>query len=316
MRILALTTAFAFCMSGLSQAADDPRDAYFELTTGSFSSAVQAARDKRYYDIVWHLTEVQPDDPTDARWLYAEQWEQGAEVPYRQRLQRYTLTRDGGIAVRSFRIPDAETYIGAWQEPTRFGDVNPSSLIAAEGCDVFLARTGPTRFEGGTQGQGCRTEWRGASYVVSQALATENKLVNWDRGLAADGTLVWGPAAGGYEFRRIGVENLCDEPVHMLVYGDIYDREKFKAYAEAIWASGLYPKTQGYYVAVTPADDIFEGAPGKDHGMVLVRFPCHAAARAFWYSDDYAKIRPLREGIADFVVSVFKERPIPEYIRE
>lgn len=316
MRRLGVVMTVAWCVSMPVFAEDDPRDAYFELTTGSFTSAAHAARDKRYDDIVWHLAEVQPDDPTGARWLYAEQWAKGGEAPYRQRLQRYTVTADGGIAVRPFRIPDAETYVGAWQEPARFGGLNPSDLTAADGCDVVIARTGPKRFEGGTRGQGCQTEWRGASYVVSRSLVTADKLVNWDRGFAADGAQVWGPVSGGYEFRRVGAEDLCDEPVHMLVYGDIYDREKFRAYAEAIWASGLYPKTQGYYVAVTPADDIFEGEPGKDHGMVLVRFPCHAAARAFWYSDDYAKIRPLRKGIADFVVSVFKLRPVPEYIRE
>jgi hypothetical protein len=46
-------------------------------------------------------------------------------------------------------------------------------------------------------------------------------MVNWDRGFDAHGNLVWGPAAGGYRFRRVGEADACVQPVRMLVYAEI-----------------------------------------------------------------------------------------------
>ena len=43
--------------------------------------------------------------------------------------------------------------------------------------------------------------------------------------------------------------------------------------------------------------------------MVIVHFPCLDAARRFWRSDEYAEIRKLREGIAEFEVLVL---PVPQ----
>lgn len=295
--------------------ADDPLDAYFELATGSFTSGAQAQRDKRYDDVVWHIAEVPVlrDDAT--RWAYVEQWETGSDAPYRQRLQSYQLSEDGSIVVRSYRLPEAAAYVEAWKSPDRFAGIDTGALKAADGCDVALARTGERRFEGSTSGQQCKTTWRGAAFVISHSLVTEDKMVNWDRGFASDGTQVWGPMQGGYEFQRLSQAAVCAAPVYMVVYGNIYDRARFGAYARAIGEAGLYPKTQGYYAAITPTLDVFEGEPGESHGMVLVEFPCLQAARDFWYSDDYEAIKPLREGISNFTVTIVPSLPKPDYIR-
>lgn len=295
--------------------ADDPRDAYFDLVTGAFTSGAQAKRDRRYDDVVWHIAEVPVLRDDAFRWAYVEQWETGSDAPYRQRLQSYQLSGDGSIVVRSYRLPTPAAYVEAWKTPDTFVGFDTSTLTAAGGCDVALARTGEKRFEGSTNGQQCKTTWRGAAFVVSHSLVTEDKMVNWDRGFASDGTQVWGPMQGGYEFLPLSQAAVCASPVYMVVYGDIYDRAKFGAYARAIGEAGLYPKTQGYYAAITPTLDVFEGEPGESHGMVLVEFPCLQAAKDFWYSEEYEAIKPLREGISDFTVTVVPSLPKPDYIR-
>ena len=101
----------------------------------------------------------------------------------------------------------------------------------------------------------------------------------------------------------------------MLVYGDISDRSKFGAYGRALAESGLYPESGGYYEAISPALEVFEGDPPESRGVIIVRFPCAEAAQRFWYSDAYqSEIRPLREGIANFEVLLLRAPPIPDYV--
>ncbi len=298
-------------------AEQSPLELYVELSTGSFSSAAQAAADDRYGTAVWHIAEAWPGDD-EVRWLYAENWMQDGEKPYRQRVTRLTVAADGSLVARGFRLPEPARFVGAWQDPGLLTGLDRETLAPVEGCDVVIVRTGERRFEGTTRGRSCRNSYRGADYVVSQSLLTEDLMVNWDRGIAAGGKQVWGPTAGGYRFRRVGEDATaarCDKPVRMVVFGEILDREAFAAYPRAIFASGLYPEVQGYYEAITPALEVFEGSPPPGRGVVVSHFPCLEAARRFWYSDKYQKeILPLREGIAEFEVLVLPALPVPDYI--
>ena len=151
--------------------------------------------------------------------------------------------------------------VGAWQEPTKFADLKPADLAELHGCDAVITRAGTGRFEGSTSGARCRNSYKGASYAISQSVLTAEEMVNWDRGFDANGNLVWGPAAGGYRFRRVGEAGACVQPVRMLVYGQIRDRKAFGAYVRAIAEAGLYAKTGGYYEAMSPALEVFEGSP-------------------------------------------------------
>jgi len=54
---------------------------------------------------------------------------------------------------------------------------------------------------------------------------------------------------------------------------------------------------------------VFEGSPPPGRGVIIARFPCLEAAQRFWRSDEYAEIRKLRAGIADFEVLVL---PVPQ----
>ena len=311
--LLILTTA-----TGGPLVAAEPVDTYVGLVTGSFSSAEQAAVDDRYETATWQMSEIWPERD-DGRWLYSENWIGGAESPYRQRILQATQDPSGGIRVRAYRLPDSERFVGAWKDTSAFDELDRSAITVVAGCDIVLARTGKKRFTGGTVGQRCANSHRGAAYAVSTSRVSEEVLVNWDRGFAADGTQVWGTEAGGYRFRPMHdgeVAEACNEPVRMVVFGTIEDRQAFGAYARAIEESGLYPKVKGYYEAITPALEVFEGDPPDERAVVIVRFPCLEAAREFWYSETYQNdILPIRQNISDFEVLLLPALPVPDYIR-
>lgn len=291
----------------------DTLDDYVAYRSGSFSSAAQAAVDSRYDAVTWHIAEIWTDRDPDGRWLYTESWIDGSDAPYMQRLSRVSLQSDGSILAERYRFPDTGRYVGAYADTGRFDDLDADRLTKLEGCDGIVVRAGHERFEGGTVGKRCPSTYKGASYAISEGTTENGRLVNWDRGFDADGRLVWGPAAGGYRFERLEGGERCNEPVRMLVYGDIHDRDKFIAYVRAIAASGLYEKTGGYYEGITPALAVFEGEPPPTRGVVISRFPCLEAAKQFWYSDEYAEILPLREGIAEFEVIVLPAPPLPAW---
>lgn len=294
--------------------ADDVLDRYMSLRVGSFSSSAQAAADDRYADVTWHIVEA-PLDEEQARWVYLEAWMADAEAPYLQRLTRHHLDSDGTIIAQAFRPAEPAALVGAWQDPALFAGLDRASLARVEGCELEIVRTGPDRFEGQTRGARCANSHRGASYAVSQSVLTAEGATNWDRGFAADGSLVWGPAAGGYRFRRVDDSRpRCDSPVRMLVFGTIEDRQGFGAYARALMESGLYPRNGGYWTAVSPALEVFEGEPPPGRGVVIAHFPCIEAARAFWYDPQYQEeIIPLRAGISEFEVLVLPAVPVPDY---
>jgi uncharacterized protein (DUF1330 family) len=109
------------------------------------------------------------------------------------------------------------------------------------------------------------------------------------------------------------VPEACDNrPVYMVVAGPTHDRARMQAYAKAIADSGLYQKLGGYYVNSPRVLATFEGEPPSGYTTLIVRFPCFANAKAFWYSKEYQeKIRPLRLGpsAGDYIVTVYPEIP-------
>ena len=106
----------------------------------------------------------------------------------------------------------------------------------------------------------------------------------------------------------------CDgKPVYMVVSGPTHDRARMQAYAKAIADSGLYQKLGGYYVNHPRPVATFEGTLPQGHSTLIVRFPCLANARAFWYSKEYQeRIKPLRldPSAGDYTVSVYEEAPL------
>lgn len=112
----------------------------------------------------------------------------------------------------------------------------------------------------------------------------------------------------------------CDnKPVIMVVSGISIDRPRMIAYGKAIAASGLYVTLGGYYLNNPRPVAVFEGEPPAGYTNLLVRFPCLAHARAFWYSKAYQEtIVPLRRNpdAGQFTVTVYAQADLPAYMAD
>jgi len=110
-----------------------------------------------------------------------------------------------------------------------------------------------------------------------------------------------------------GVDSACDAPVLMMVLGDIEDREPLRRYSAELAKLSTYPEQQGYYIMGRPFE-VFEGTWPDDRLFVIAHFPCAAAARGFWFSDDYQGIRELRAGMGPLSVSLHELRAAPDWL--
>lgn len=169
---------------------------------GSYSSAAQAEGDEDYYDIRLEMVRIWPSRE-DGVWLYVEQAVATAlDRPYRQRVYHLSGPRDGVFSSDVYTIPDPLRFAGVWREEDPLAELSPDDLEARTGCTVFLRWNGEF-FEGGTRGNGCASDLRGASYARSEVRAYPDRLETWDRGFDADGNQMWGAENAGYVFRRV-----------------------------------------------------------------------------------------------------------------
>ncbi len=173
----------------------------FQWMTGSFSSAEQAARDSAYYDISLHMYPIWKEK---GRWLYVEQAVGSMQDrPYRQRVYQVEQLDANTFRSAVYTLPDEAAFVGAWAAPGRFDALTPDQLVLREGCAVILKRQADGSFSGGTEGKGCESTLRGASYATSRVTIREGAIDSWDQGFNTAGEQVWGAVKGGYEFRRL-----------------------------------------------------------------------------------------------------------------
>ncbi len=113
--------------------------------------------------------------------------------------------------------------------------------------------------------------------------------------------------------------DLCDnKPVFMVVNGLTLDRERMLAYGKAIQDSGLYATLQGYYINAARPVAVLEGNVPPNYVTLIVRFPCLAHARSFWYSKTYQEtIKPMRlnPSAGEYTVTVYAEADLPAYMK-
>lgn len=179
-------------------------NALVAMMQGSFSSEEQARNDSDYYDIRLHMKKIW-HGRTDGIWLYVEQAvAQSEDKPYRQRIYRVDQMKDGSFVSEVYTIEDPLRFAGAWKNETLLENLSPDSLSLKEGCAVYLTLADNGSFIGGTRGDGCASDLRGAAYATSEVIINEEGLLTWDRGFDRDGNQVWGAVKGGYFFRRVG----------------------------------------------------------------------------------------------------------------
>ncbi|MFO0875085.1 MAG: chromophore lyase CpcT/CpeT [Phycisphaerales bacterium] len=175
--------------------------------SGSFTSAAQAERDPEFRVIELHMTPIWTDRG-DGHWLYVEQAAATSrDKPYRQRVYRLHSVIDaqgsGRLQSDVFEFAgDPLRYAGAWQDVSLLGGLRPNDLVPRDGCSIVMRADGDA-FVGGTEGHGCSSALRGASYATSEVRITAGMIVSWDRGWDASGQQVWGAVKGGYEFVKV-----------------------------------------------------------------------------------------------------------------
>ncbi|MEM8756729.1 MAG: chromophore lyase CpcT/CpeT [Planctomycetota bacterium] len=170
---------------------------------GSFSSAEQAARDDRFFEVVLHHARIWPERE-DGYWFYVEQAiAAAADRPYRQRVYRVWLRPDRAVESAVYEMPDPESRAGTWDSPESFDDLSPLNLTKREGCEVVFTDFASNRMRGETAVGTCASTLRGAAYATSEVTLTPDQIRSWDRGWDADGEYVWGAEDGPYVFDRI-----------------------------------------------------------------------------------------------------------------
>lgn len=179
-------------------------DELLQVMEGSFSSEKQSKADPEYFEIHLHMTRIWKDRK-DGAWLYVEQAAAAAlEKPYRQRIYHVTALPDGGYQSDVYTLPgDPLAVTGAWKDPAKLGAIKPEDLKKKDGCGVILHRTAKGVFDGGTEGNGCASDLRGAAYATSKVHAEPTGLRTWDQGFDKDGKQVWGAVKGPYQFDRV-----------------------------------------------------------------------------------------------------------------
>lgn len=179
-------------------------DRLVEYMTGSFSTAEQALKDPAFYDIRLVMAPIWKAR-SDGRWLYVEQASASRmNKPYRQRVYHVTKVNDTTFRCDVYDIEGRERFAGKWSDTNFMMQLPPDSLISRDGCEIILYKVNDTLFEGGTSGDGCRTNYRDAHFRTSEVRVTPSMFYRWDRGYGEDNSQMWGATEGGYEFRREG----------------------------------------------------------------------------------------------------------------
>jgi CubicO group peptidase (beta-lactamase class C family) len=173
--------------------------------TGSFSSAEQAAADpETYTSVLFESCRIWPEQK-DGVWLYLERAVSiDPDRPYQQLVAHITTQRKDICKIDTFDLPgDRLRYAGAWRSTTPLAELQPSDLTARRGCDIVVRSEADDLLVGETEGDDCQSTIGDASYATSSIMLSPDMLMWWDRGFSKRNEQVWGPAYGGYLFKRI-----------------------------------------------------------------------------------------------------------------
>ena len=199
---LAVAAALVACSGEDRLSEDGDLQQLLAWMSGSFSSEAQSVADSGYSHIVLQMVPIW-SERSDGSWLYVEQ-AAASELtrPYRQRVYRVTATGDGVFRSDVFEIADPLRFAGSGREEEPLSTIDPDSLMLRDGCGVILRRVDDSSFLGSTEGTGCTSNLRGASYATSEVSVGADRLVSWDRGFDSTGAQVWGATSGPYIFLR------------------------------------------------------------------------------------------------------------------
>ena len=170
---------------------------------GKFSSQKQSEADTAYYHISLHMTRIW-EHRTDGIWLYVEQaMAARADKPYRQRVYQLGQKDKNLFTSEIYTIKNAAAVVGLQSDTAKRSLLTFDQIELKNGCTVWMEYDKGV-FTGGTRGEDCFSDLRGARYATTKIRLTDTLLESWDQGFDASGKQVWGPEKGPYLFVRDG----------------------------------------------------------------------------------------------------------------
>jgi CpeT protein len=193
--------SLAFILTGAFRpAANNPELENFAAhLIGKFSSKKQSEVDTAYYHISLHMTRIW-DERTDGIWLYVEQaMAARADKPYRQRVYQLGQKDKNLFTSEIYTIKNAAAVVGLQSDTAKRSLLTFDQIELKNGCTVWMEYDKGV-FTGGTRGEDCFSDLRGARYATTKIKLTDTVLESWDQGFDATGKQVWGPTTGAYVF--------------------------------------------------------------------------------------------------------------------
>lgn len=172
---------------------------FYNQLQGEYSSEIQSKKDTSYFNIYLAMYPIW-ENRTDGKWLYVEQaMASKREKPYRQRIYQIKKGENNEVISVIYTFENPLEYANAHQNKELLQKLTFDKITSKVGCEVYMKPT-KNGFEGGTKGQGCASNLRGASYTTTEIKLEKDKLISWDRGFFMDGKQAWGAEKGGYIF--------------------------------------------------------------------------------------------------------------------
>ncbi|ANY21132.1 Chromophore lyase CpcT/CpeT [Tsuneonella dongtanensis] len=190
-----------------AMATPDPALDYAQAAVGVFSSEEQHRADPRYDWAEARVVRIWPDR-TDGVWLYQQQAiinqegrtpDEARARPYFQFVARVRANEPGVLRRDNYRVRDGAKWLNI-EEAADAAGLSPADL-APPSCHNRLEKVAIGTYTGRTES--CENGYKGAARMQSLSITTVDAYINWDRGFDPAGGLVWGPASGGYVFKRI-----------------------------------------------------------------------------------------------------------------
>lgn len=101
---------------------------------------------------------------------------------------------------------------------------------------------------------------------------------------------------------------------YLIIEARITDPKNFADYAGA--AAALVARSGGRYIVMRGEQEWLEGDGDAAARTVVSEWPDRASALAFWNSDEYATIKPLRAGTGTFRVRLVDAAETPAVATE